>query len=103
MIIARVTGNIVATQKNSDYHGTKLLIVQPLDLEGLPQGDEMLAVDAVDAGVGDRVLVVQEGWAAARAVGKNQACIDAAVIGVIDEIKVHSAHAKGSDQSNPKG
>lgn len=93
MIIARVTGNIVATQKNEDYAGAKILIVQPLTLTGDPMGDEMLAVDSVDAGPGDRVLVVLEGWSASHAVGKIQAAIDAAVIGVIDEIRLLSAHA----------
>lgn len=103
MIIARVVGNIVATQKNDDYAGTKILIVQPLTLEGEPQGDELLAVDAVDAGPGDRVLVVQEGWSAGYVVGKVQASINMAVIGVIDEIKLHSAHVQISDESNRQG
>ena len=103
MIIARVVGNVVATQKNADLAGAKILIVQPLTLEGKPQGDELLAVDAVDAGPGDRVLVVQEGWSAAYVVGKTQASIDMAVIGVIDEIKLHSQNAKSSDDPNSKG
>jgi ethanolamine utilization protein EutN len=103
VIIAQVIGNIVATQKNDDYAGAKILIVQPLNLEGNPQGDELLAVDAVDAGPGDRVLVVQEGWSASYVVGKTQASIDMAVIGVIDEIKIYSANAKDSEESNRKG
>ena len=80
MIIARVVGNIVATQKNADFVGTKILIVQPLTLDGRKWGDELLAVDGVDAGPGDRVLVVQEGWSASHVVQKKQAAIDAAVI-----------------------
>ena len=103
MIIAQVVGNVVATQKNEDYAGAKILIVQPLTPEGTPQGDELLAVDAVDAGPGDRVLVVQEGWSASYVIGKTQASIDMAVIGVIDEIKLHPANAKDSDESNLKG
>jgi ethanolamine utilization protein EutN len=103
VIIARVIGNIVATQKNADYEGTKILIVQPLTLEGEPQGDELLAVDAVDAGPGDRVLVVQEGWSAGYVIGKTRAPINMAVIGVIDEIKLYSAHVKSSDKTNSKG
>ena len=99
MIIARVVGNVVATQKNADLAGTKILIVQPLTLEGDPQGDELLALDAVDAGPGDRVLVVQEGWSASYVLGKTQASIDMAVIGVIDEIKLHSVSAHGPDES----
>jgi ethanolamine utilization protein EutN len=99
VIIARVVGNVVATQKNADLAGTKILIVQPLTLEGDPQGDELLALDAVDAGPGDRVLVVQEGWSASYVLGKTQASIDMAVIGVIDEIKLHSVSDHGPDES----
>ena len=86
MIIARVTGNVVATQKSDDYLGTKILIVQPLTEEGATIGDEMLAVDSVAAGPGDQVLVVLEGWSASHTVGRKQATIDAAVIGIIDKI-----------------
>jgi ethanolamine utilization protein EutN len=90
MIIAQVIGNVVATQKNGNYEGTKLLVVQPLDLDGSPRGDAMMAVDSIStqAGVGDKVLVVLEGWSASYAVRREQAPIDAAVVGVIDYITV---------------
>ena len=88
MIIAQVIGNVVATQKHRQYEGTKLLIVQPLALDGSAQGDPLLAVDAVraQAGVGDRVLVVQDGWAAAYMVRQELAPINVAVVGVIDTV-----------------
>ena len=88
MIIARVVGNIVATQKQESHEGTKILLVQPLDLEGLPTGEPFAALDAVDAGVGDRVLAVQEGFSAMTSVGHVESPIDAAVIGVVDLVEL---------------
>jgi ethanolamine utilization protein EutN len=86
MIIGRVIGDVVATQKHPSHEGRKILLVQPLDLDGSDRGDALLALDAVDAGTGDCVLVVQEGWSAMTAVGRPQTPIDMAVIGVIDKI-----------------
>jgi microcompartment protein CcmK/EutM len=86
VIIARVVGNVVATQKQESHEGKKILLVQPLDLDGQPMGDVVVALDAVDAGVGDRVLAVQEGFSAMTSVGHTESPIDAAVIGVIDEV-----------------
>ena len=86
MLIGRVIGDIVATQKAPSHEGGKILVVQPLNLDGSDRGDEVLALDAVDAGVGDRVLVVTEGWSAMSAVGREHSPIDMAVVGVIDSI-----------------
>jgi ethanolamine utilization protein EutN len=88
VIIARVVGNVTATQKQESHEGKKLLLIQPLDLEGQPAGDVVVAVDAVDAGVGDRVLAVQEGFSAMTSVGHVESPIDAAVIGVIDLVEL---------------
>jgi microcompartment protein CcmK/EutM len=77
-------GDIVATKKASSHEGRKVLVVQPLNLDGTDRGDSVLALDAVDAGVGDRVLVVTEGWSAMTAVQRDHAPIDMAVVGVID-------------------
>jgi microcompartment protein CcmK/EutM len=88
MIIARVIGNVVATQKAQSHEGKKILLIQPLDLEGNPAGDPVIALDAVDAGVDDRVLAVQEGFSAMTAVGHTESPIDAAVIGVIDRVEL---------------
>lgn len=88
MFIARVVGNIVASQKHNTHEGKKILMLQPLDLEGNPMGDIIIAVDSVDAGVGDRVLVVQEGFSAMTSVGHTDSPIDASVIGVIDQVEL---------------
>jgi ethanolamine utilization protein EutN len=87
VIIARVVGNVVATQKEASHEGKKILLIQPLDLENQPMGDAIVALDAVDAGVGDRVLAVQEGFSAMTSVGHTESPIDAAVIGVVDLVE----------------
>ena len=88
MIIARVVGNVVASQKQESHEGKKILLVQPLDLEGQPVGDVIVALDAVDAGIGDRVLAVQEGFSAMTSVGHVESPIDAAVIGIVDLVEI---------------
>ena len=86
MLIGRVVGELVSTQKHKSHQGRKALLVQPLNLDGTNRGDALIAFDAVDAGIGDRVLVVTEGFSAMTAVGRPQSPIDMAVIGFIDEI-----------------
>ena len=88
MILAKVIGQIVATQKEPSHEGKKLLLVQPLTIHEEPTGDPIVAVDSVDAGVGDRVLAVQEGFSAMTSVGHTDAPIDAAVIGIVDHVEL---------------
>lgn len=88
MLIGRVVGNLVATQKNAKLEGAKLLLVQPLGLDGQDRGTTILAIDSVDAGPGDRVLLVQDGRAAQLALGKGTAAVDAAILGVIDSVEL---------------
>jgi ethanolamine utilization protein EutN len=88
MLIARVIGELVATQKHASHEGRKILLVQPLNLDGSDRGDAVVALDAVDAGVGDRVLLSTDGYAASTSVGRPQSPIDMAVIGFIDAIEI---------------
>jgi len=88
MLIARVIGELVATQKHASHTGRKLLLVQPLNLDGTDRGDAVVALDAVDAGVGDKVLVVAEGVSAMTSVGRPNSPIDMAVVGFIDHIEL---------------
>jgi microcompartment protein CcmK/EutM len=88
MLIARVVGDVTATQKHPTHEGRKLLLVQPLELDGADRGVPMVAIDSVGAGVGNRVLLVLDGFAAFTAAGHKQAPIDAAVIGVIDAVEL---------------
>lgn len=89
MLIGRVVGNVAATQKAPPLSGAKLLLVQPLGLDGKDQGTAVLAIDGADAGPGDRVLLVQEGKAAQLVLDKGVAAVDAAVVGVIDAVDLH--------------
>ena len=86
MQIAQVVGTVVSTQKNRKLEGAKLLLVQPLALDGTARGTALLAIDAVGAGVGERVLVVIEGKAAGDALGRKAAAVDAAIVGIVDEL-----------------
>ena len=88
MQIARVVGTVVATQKHKKFEGAKLLLVQPVTLDDKPRGTALLAVDAVGAGVHEKVLVVIEGRAAGEALGRKAAPVDAAIIGIIDTVDV---------------
>jgi microcompartment protein CcmK/EutM len=81
-----VIGTVVATQKHPKFEGAKLLLVQPMALEGTPRGNPLLAVDSVGAGVHEQVLVVIEGRAAGDALGRKAAPVDAAVIGIVDSV-----------------
>jgi ethanolamine utilization protein EutN len=84
--IARVVGDVVATRKHESHEGCKLLLVQPLNLDGTDRGNAVVAVDSVSAGVGDRVLLIMEGFSAMTSVGRPNSPIDMAVIGIIDQI-----------------
>lgn len=78
---------MVATQKNKKLRGAKLMLVQPLTLDDQLRGVTLLAIDAVGAGVGEKVLVVIEGKSAGDALGKKAAAVDAAIIGIVDAVE----------------
>ena len=87
MILARVLGNVVATQKNQRYEGARVMLCEQVNPEGEGMGTTVLALDSVDSGAGDMVLIVQEGWGASTAsTGKPGAAIDSAIVGVVDRI-----------------
>ncbi len=89
MIIAEVIGNVESTVKNAKLEGSKLLVVQPVTLDGKKMDTPIVAVDSVDAGVGDRVIVVLEGRAASKAIGAELAPVEAACVGVVDRIEMY--------------
>jgi microcompartment protein CcmK/EutM len=86
MLIARVIGSVVSTQKMKKFEGASLLLVQPVDPDDTPRGNALLAVDSVGAGITERVLVVLEGRAAGEALGRKGAPVDAAIVGIIDRV-----------------
>ncbi|MBA2501330.1 MAG: EutN/CcmL family microcompartment protein [Pyrinomonadaceae bacterium] len=89
MIIARILGSVVSTQKDERLAGKKLLIVRPLNLDGTEGSGYTIAVDTVGAGFHERVLVVA-GSSARLASGMKDTPVDAAIIGVIDTVDVMS-------------
>ena len=90
MIIGRILGTVVSTQKDERLLGKKLLIVKPINLDGTDQSGYMVAVDTVGAGFHERVIVV--GGSSARMAEGNKDCpIDSAIIGVIDSIDIISS------------
>ena len=86
MQLARVVGTVVSTQKHRKFEGAKLLLVQPLHLDDTPRGAALHAIDAVGAGVHEKVMVVLEGRTAGEALGKKAAPVDAAIIGIVDYV-----------------
>lgn len=84
MKIARVTGTVVSTVKYEKYRGLKLLKVRHLTLEGEPTGEELIALDAANAGYGDTVLVNNDGGAAQMVIGDDALIASVTICGVVD-------------------
>ncbi|AIQ64847.1 ethanolamine utilization protein EutN [Paenibacillus stellifer] len=85
MQIGKVIGRVTATRKDERLVGTKLLIAQPIRLDGTLTGTPIIAVDTVGAGVGEQVIFVV-GSMAARAIANEGAPVDAAIVGIIDSL-----------------
>ena len=89
MIIARIVGTVVSSQKDERLMGKKLLIVRPMNLDGTDTSGYVVAVDTVGAGFHERVLVVA-GSSARLAQGMKDTPVDAAIVGVIDTVDISS-------------
>ena len=88
MRLAKVVGNVVSTIKDEGYAGQKLMIVEFFDRDGNPDGPRVIAFDCADAGIGDMVLVNNEGWSANMFLGDH--CIaDLTICGVVDSISFY--------------
>ena len=96
MILARVLGSVVATQKNERYASARVMLCQPVTPTGEEFGATILALDSVDSGVGDIVIIVQEGWGASTAAtGQQGAAIDSAIVGVVDRVDLLGDDPRG--------
>ena len=89
MILAKVVGTVVATLKDERLVSQKLLLVQALDVTGKPQGNHWVAVDTVDAGAGETVLIVS-GSSARLAADLKDLPVDAAIVGIVDAVEIDS-------------
>lgn len=87
MLVAKVVGTVVATRKDPRLVSSKLLVAQTMDPRGGAAGSYVVAVDTVDAGVGETVLVVG-GSSARMALGMKDCPVDAAIVGIIDSIEI---------------
>ena len=87
MILGKVVGNVVSTIKLPVYQGYKILVVQPVNDKQEPQGESVLALDTVQAGVGDTVLVIDEGNSSRLIMNNSTAPVRTMIVGIVDEIK----------------
>ena len=88
MKVGIVVGTVVSTINSPVFDNRKLLLCDLLDVDGNPDGGYVIAVDVVDAGVGERVLIIDEGNSARQIVGLDPAPIRAVVVGIVDEMEV---------------
>ena len=93
MILAKIVGTVVATRKDERLVASKLLIARPLDPSGKPDGNYLVAIDTVDAGFGETVLIVS-GSSARMAAGLKECPVDAAIVGIVDTIDIPPDTAK---------
>lgn len=90
MVIGKVVGNVVATIKHPAFAGRKLLLVRPLHLKSDNPEDDFIAVDAAHAGIGDTVLVCQEGNSTRQVIGMPNAPVRSSIVGIIDSVSLQS-------------
>lgn len=88
MWLGKVVGNVVATQKHESLVGNKLLVVQPLNLDGLNSVSLQVAIDTVGAGTGETVLVVGGSSARQAKTTDGHSAVDAAIVGIVDSIEL---------------
>ncbi len=91
MILAKVTGTVVTTISHPHYKNRRLLVVQPLVMEGENQDEDFIAIDNTHAGIGDTVLINREGGGARQVLKNPDACIISVIVGIVDSVHIDSA------------
>lgn len=86
MLLARVEGNVTATRKHPSLAGWRLIICQPIGYDGQPEAAPLVALDALGAGMHQRVILSSDGLAARRAVGDDKSPARWMIIGIVDEV-----------------
>jgi microcompartment protein CcmK/EutM len=88
VLLAKIVGTVVATRKDPRLVSNKLMVARPVDPRGKAEGAYLVAVDTVDAGIGETVLIVS-GSSARMAAGMKDCPVDAAIVGIIDTVDIH--------------
>jgi microcompartment protein CcmK/EutM len=88
MILGKVVGTVVTTISHPHYKNRRLLVVQPLGLEGEAPDDDFLALDSTHAGIGDTVLVNREGSGARQVLNNPDACVISVIVGIVDSVYI---------------
>ena len=97
MIVGKVVGTVVSTIQHPWLDGRRLLLVERLGADGKPSGGTVIAVDTIDAGAGETVIVMDEGNSARQIVGSKDAPVRTVIVGVIDHLDVPgSAHSSAA-------
>ncbi|MHA2224236.1 MAG: EutN/CcmL family microcompartment protein [Candidatus Hodarchaeales archaeon] len=94
MILSRVIGTLVASVKTKSHENYKILVVRPIDLTGNYIGDSMIALDTAQAGIGDCVLVIQEGNSIRSIMKDDNGAVDALIVGIVDFITTDGKQRK---------
>ncbi|MEP7347837.1 MAG: EutN/CcmL family microcompartment protein [Gemmatimonadaceae bacterium] len=100
MYIARVVGDVIATHRHANLGGHKLLLVRRLGLDGEEEGSDLIALDVIGVGIGERVLVVQEGNAARTLFKSDKIPAQAVIAGVVDSIELGDGYSPGVEREN---
>lgn len=92
MILGKVVGTIVTTISHPHYKNRRLLVVQPLVMDGdsTEPTDDFIALDNTQAGIGDTVLVNREGNGARQVLKNPDACVISVIVGIVDSVYVES-------------
>ncbi|MCC6698647.1 MAG: EutN/CcmL family microcompartment protein [Candidatus Hydrogenedentes bacterium] len=88
MKLARVVAQVVSTQKHPFYKGQKTFMVRHVDLEGREEGSPYVAVDRVQAGVGDLILLLQEGSSSRTMFNEPEAPVRSTIVGIVDHVEL---------------
>ena len=88
MILAKVVGTVVTTLSHRDFKNRRLLVVQPLTLEGDAVDEDFIALDTTHAGIGDTVLINREGNGARQVLNNPDACVISVIVGIVDSVYI---------------
>ena len=91
MILGRITGSVVSTIHHPVVEGQKLLVAERLDSTGRPSGGYLIALDAIGAGQGETVLILDEGSGARQILGDSNAPVRSIVVGIVDAVELETS------------